>query len=334
MNTPYQRYPLYNNGRFSNHIGEKSESVFWRSLIMFVQSWVKRRKQRLDLADWYAQESNHEKTGIQWIGHASFLIKHQGMTMITDPVFGDLSFLFKRILQSAYAFEQAPFVDVVLISHNHRDHLDERSIRALVAQNPKIQFLVPWGDKKWFIKRGYTRVRECMWWEEVKIAHHDQPYTFTFLPAFHWSQRGLFDRNRALWGSWLIKHDLETIYFAGDTAWGSHFAEIAHFYPSIDVALMPIAPCEPHQWMKVSHMNAEEAVEAFLHLNARTFIPMHWGAYWFGTDEFSSPIERLHAYWSKQENLLINKELRLLKVGEWQNTPPVRDLYIPEERQL
>lgn len=310
----YQRYPIYKKGRFSNYPGEKHEAVFWRSLIMFVQSLIKRRKQKLDLSSWVAPSEC--TLGVQWIGHASFLIKRKNLTIITDPVFGNLSFLFQRILPAAYHFDNVPHVDVVLISHNHRDHLDEPSVKALIKKNPKILFLVPSGDKKWFIKRGYTHVREFMWWEEFLLTKEDERYQFVFLPTFHWSQRGFFDRNKSLWGSWLIKSSDETIYFGGDTAWGEHFSDISHFYPSIDVALLPIAPCEPHHWMKLSHMNAEEAVEAFLQLNARTFIPMHWGAYWFGTDEFSSPIERLNAYWHKQREVLSTKDLRILKVGE------------------
>lgn len=321
-----KRFPLSVNGRFANFKDERHESVFLRSLVMFVQSWCLRRKKTVDVVSWLENRDTDfllPTRFIQWIGHASFLIKINELTIITDPVFGDLSFLFKRILPAHYSFDSVPFVDIILISHNHRDHMDAASLHALRLKNPKLKVLVPYGDNYWFTSRGYN-VQEYIWWESTVFANHAT--TITFLPAIHWSQRGLFDRNRSLWGSWMIQHQESTIYFAGDTAYGSHFEEIAGHFDVINYALMPIGPCDPHHWMKVSHMNAEEAVEAFLQIKADFFIPMHWGAYWFGIDEFITPIERLLSYWKKSQ--LKQEQLHVLKVGQIADAqkPP---LFIP-----
>lgn len=309
-----KRYPVYHNGRFSNYIGEKPESVFWRSMVMFMQSWFQRRKLTPATHLWSVPAQPLHDATLSWVGHATFLIRMDGITIITDPVFGSISPLFNRIIPASCTLETAPVVDVVLISHNHRDHLDARSIKALHRRNSKVLFLVPAGDAAWFKRHGYRNVREYLWWEHATFERDGQTLTFTFLPAFHWSQRGFFDRNKSLWGSWMIEGST-TVYFAGDTAFDTHFAEISGHFKNISHALMPIAPCEPHEWMKFSHMNAEEAVEAFLALKAQHFVPMHWGAYWFGVDEFTLPIERLVSYWEKQQ-MLEAKELHLLKVGE------------------
>ena len=205
--------------------------------------------------------------------------------------------------------EKLPSIDVVLVSHNHRDHMDASSISRLVKRdNP--MFLVPEGDKKWFLNRGYTRVEEHMWWETSEIKGVDM----TFVPAWHWSQRGFFDHNSSLWGGWVISTNKYTVYFAGDTAYEeTYFSAIKQVFPQIDVAIMPIGPGDPREFMHRSHMNAEEAGQAFLDCGANYFIPMHWGTFYFGIDMFISPIERIRAWWKKNDDFLPQR-LCLLKM--------------------
>ena len=152
-----------------------------------------------------------------------------------------------------------------------------------------------------------------MWWDIIPAG---LGVSFSFLPANHWSQRSLFDKNCSLWGSWMIQHNHGTVYFAGDSAWGNHFDDIAAHYPEIDVALMPIAPAEPCYMMKEGHLDAEEACEAFLRLNAKMFIPMHWGTYHLGLDTFRGPIDRLQRWWKANKNRCKDKVLKLAKAGE------------------
>lgn len=290
-------------------------------MLMFVQSWLMRRKTQPLLTEWVTTPeiiSPHhaQEPKITWVGHSTFLIQVSGITIITDPVFGDLSVLFKRITAPGIIVDKIPRIDIILISHNHYDHMDEMTLRAIAAVNPHVIIAVPQGDKKWFDKRGFKQVREYMWWEHSVISLQNTAVRLTFLPAHHWSQRSLFDRNCSLWGSWMIQADKTTIYFAGDSAYDKHFTQIARAFPAIDIALMPIGPCEPRQWMRLSHMGPQEAGQAFLELGARNFIPMHWGAYWFGIDYPLLPIERLHAWWQQEASALSNKQLYCMHIGQ------------------
>lgn len=317
----HKKYPQLENNRFVNYPGEKQHSFFWQTVYMYVRSLFTRSKHTAYEVRRLAELDNHlvggpqptnEQSDIQvtWIGHATFLVTLDNFSILTDPVFGDLSFLFKRAMAPGIGIENLPPIDAVVISHNHRDHLDEPSVRALIKRNPECHFFVPFGDKAWFVRRGFVNVTECMWWDEnVLLRERSEPLSIQFLPAFHWSQRGLFDRNKSLWGSWLLKVGSRTVYFAGDTAYSRHFSAIAQEIPSIDVALLPIGPCEPHEWMKASHMNAEEAGHAFLDLKARVFIPMHWGTYRFGTDHIFTPLDRIVAWWKKSQAKLIDGKL-------------------------
>lgn len=275
---------------------------------------------------------------ITWIGHSSFLIQVGGVNILTDPIFGTPSCIYPRILPPGLCLEQLPPIDYVLISHNHRDHMDAPTLAALKKHHPHMTVLVPEGDKRWFDKRGYAHTDEFMWWElhrslKIHEAQEGMGVQFTFLPAIHWSQRGVFDQNKSLWGSWMIEWQDHTIYFAGDTAYSSHFSLIAQEFPSIDVALMPIGPCEPRPWMRLSHVNACEAGRAFLDLNARHFVPMHWGAFPFGTDTFDSPLRMLKNWWQETQPQLEGKTLQVMKVGEqrlFEKQPHVIASLVPE----
>lgn len=273
---------------------------------------------------------------ITWLGHATFLIQIGGINILTDPIFGNLSFLFPRILPSTIILDNLPRIDVILISHNHRDHMDRDSLLALKNKHKDVQVLVPWGDKAWFDYRGFTQVTEYMWWEAHGVRSQlmrNSVVNFTFLPAWHWSQRGLFDKNKSLWGSWMIECNGYQIYFAGDTAYSPHFKAIARKFTTIDVALMPIGPCEPRPWMKRSHVDAQEACQAFIDLNAQVFIPMHWGTFAFGEDHFGLPIDRLKDAWSGRSELG-SKQLHMVKVGQGLELEPTSVVHIPKTDHL
>lgn len=296
-----KRQPHRLNNRFYNYPGEVVSSVFWRSVFMYVTSYAQRAAARRLIKNhsvpYVFQEADH----ITWIGHASFLLSIDGLNILTDPVFGDLTFLLQRFSEPGIPFAQLPKIDIVLLSHNHRDHMDSATLKALYTQTA-CHFYVPFGDKAWFDIRGMSdRVTECIWWQDV--FHNG--LKLTFLPARHWSQRGLFDRNKSLWGSWMIQ---ESIYFAGDSAYSDHFNEIAYHFSNIEVALLPIGPCEPRKWMKTTHMDAGDAGKAFLDLGARIFIPMHWGTYGFGIDDLMLPIVRLNDWW-KAQNIKNNERI-------------------------
>ncbi len=304
-----KRQPYRNNNRFYNYKDERVENVFWRSVYMYLTSYAQRAAARRLIKNHDIPYVFKKADHITWIGHASFLIAIDGYTILTDPVFGDITFLLQRFSAPGISLSDLPHIDVVLLSHNHRDHMDSATLKTLYARTT-CHFYVPFGDKEWFDRHDMgERVTECMWWQE--FTHKD--LSLTFLPARHWSQRGLFDRNRSLWGSWMIQ---QSIYFAGDTAYDDHFKEIAQMYPAIEVALLPIGPCEPRKWMKNTHMNAQDAGKAFLTLGARTFIPMHWGTYGFGIDDLMLPIVRLNDWWKNHNLKKTERILSILACGQ------------------
>lgn len=201
--------------RFANYPEEKHESVFWRSLLMCVQAWLhSHRGYAEQLASWVTPLNNevHQRPlssmepRITWVGHSTFLIQVAGINILTDPVFFNLP-LFKRITPPGLDLQDLPPIHAVIISHNHYDHMEAATLKALF-NHPTCTFYVPQGDKAWFERRGCSRVMEFMWWDRVTITPQESnlsAVTLTFLPAFHWSGRGLFDRNTSLWGSWMIE---------------------------------------------------------------------------------------------------------------------------------
>lgn len=322
--------PFFRSGRFYNNFKEQElvsrqsylETImyllgsFYKEVKMVIKS-AKTGQARLpkDVLSWLAPSKIARYSNepvITWIGHSTFLIQINKKNILTDPIFGAPSIFFPRILPPGIEPQKLPKIDYVVISHNHLDHMDSRSLTFLRDANPNIQILVPEGDQDWFKKRNFKNVLGSIWW---KKQHFDQ-ISFTFLPAYHWSQRGIFDRNKSLWGSWMIQTKDQSIYFAGDTAYSHHFKAISREFKQIDIAIMPIGPCEPRKYMFDTHVNAKEAGEAFLDLNAQQFIPMHWGTFHFGVDLFETPVKQIQRWWKKNKSILKNKELLIPKFGE------------------
>lgn len=324
-NSSNRRYPFRRDDRFLNYPGEQHEGfagvIRWtmRALLQNDHGEDELRRQWVIENARFEPSDNTTIPQILWIGHSTFLIRIAGITILTDPIFGYLSFLFPRLTRPGIPIEELPPIDVVLISHNHFDHLDVRSLRRIARRNPKMRILVPWGDRKW-LRRKLCGVSEYMWWDAERVSKIGpwgaSTVTCTFLPAYHSTRRGLLDINKSLWGSWMIQAGDKTIYFAGDTAYESHFKSIAEEFPSIDLALLPISPCEPRECTRFSHISAEEAGIALLDLGARAMIPMHWGAYHFGEDHPLTPIKRLETWWNEHQDLLKDHRLKILKIGE------------------
>lgn len=252
---------------------------------------------------------------ITWLGHSTFLIQVGGKNILTDPIFGSLSFVFRRIIPAVVQVKDLPKIDYIVISHNHFDHMDSKSLQDIKKRFADVKVLVPMGDKAWFDKHHFKHASEHMWWDEV-VDPIVKDLKFTFLPANHWSQRTLLDKNKSLWGSWMIQLGDYKIYFAGDTSWGPHFEAIGKEFDSIDIACLPIAPGEPKSWMKETHIDAQEAVKAFIKLKAKKLLPMHWGTFHLGFDDFYAPIKLLQQTWQELKQELKGKELKIMKFGE------------------
>ncbi|MCK5632407.1 MBL fold metallo-hydrolase [bacterium] len=318
------RKPHIHNRKFYNHEKDTSHSGFFvRTFKMLLQYYALLKKQpQKNQSCWVEPICPclcSSEPLVTWLGHASFLVQVGGINILLDPIFGDVSFLYKRILPTAFSVNRMPKIDFIVISHNHRDHMDASSLLAIKKQNPDVIILVPQGDKAWFDNHYFSKVFEHNWWEQrsfAAVAEKQQEITFSFLPAAHWSRRGFFDKNKSLWGSWMIECAGNKIYFAGDTSYSTHFKEIAQEFNSIDIALLPVGPSEPRELLESWHIGEHEAGKAFLELGARHFIPMHWGTFPFGVEHFDAPIISLKIWWKKNKARLKGMALHCAKIGK------------------
>lgn len=218
---------------------------------------------------------------ILWVGHATFLMRLNGEYWITDPVFSDRIILPVRVTPPALSLADLANLGAplnVVISHNHYDHLDMPSIKALPQGT---RFFVPRGIGAIIRDAGWSEVAELDWWEETKSAGGA---AVTCIPAQHWSRRILEGRNKALWGSFLIRAGHRTVYFAGDSGYYIGFREIGRRFPGIDYALMPTTAYNPRWFMHYAHMDVRESLDAFTDLGARYFIPTQWGTFHLGEE--------------------------------------------------
>ena len=310
--------PFRLKGRYYNFKGEMHKGFVLSTLFMLCGSIFHRIANLWkDKHQWVSTQKPVERSescSITWIGHATFLIQIGSINILVDPIFGSPSVLFRRILSPGISLENLPPIDVILISHAHADHMEQSTLLKLKKCNPAV--VVPLGIKEWFDKQEFNSSTELSWWQHKKLTVNGTDITLTLLPAKHWSQRSLSDKNKSLWGSWMIECNGRTIYFAGDTIYSDHFKHISDEFKHIDVALLPIGPCEPHRFMKHCHMNAEGAGKAFCDLNAQHLIPMHWGTFPFGCEPFELPIKRLQQWVKKNQSNLDKKNIHTPKCGQ------------------
>ena len=231
---------------------------------------------------------------VMWIGQSTILLNYKNLTVLTDPQFSNrASPLFfggpKRVTPTPFKIGDLPNIDVVLISHNHYDHLDRSSIKDLVKHQPSIKFMVPLGLAQTLYKWGAVDVTELDWWQAVKFQEVEIQAT----PVKHWSSRSLFDRNKSLWAGWMMKWDDFSFYFAGDSGYSDDFKETAKRLGSPTLAAIPVGAYEPRDFMKSAHMNPEEAVKAFEDLEAKYGVAIHWGTFKLTTERLDEPPERL-----------------------------------------
>ncbi len=254
---------------------------------------------------------------ITWIGHATMLIQYRGVNILTDPIFSEraspVSFAGpKRHNPPVLAIEELPDIDYVVISHNHYDHLDKKTVRAL-GSGPL--WLVPLGLEKWFDDVGIARERvmELDWWESRDFSRG--PVTITATPAQHWSARTLWDRNETLWASWMIEIDDRLIWYSGDTGYNRYqFKEIGKKFPPPDLALISIGAYEPRWFMKGVHINPEEAVVIHEEIESRYSIGIQWGTFRLTAEPIDEPPIKLRE--ALAEKGIPQAEFETMKIGE------------------
>ena len=321
---PYHHLP---DGTFRNPKG--SPVIISRSGKFSYRTFSKLRK-KVDLS--YPKEHVIEKEKvladlekykdndyIAWIGHATYLIKLGGTTIITDPVFsknaGPLIFGPKRFTNPAIKLNEIPKTDIFLLTHNHYDHQDMSTIRNFPYKSAKV--LTPLNLGKYF--KGYKDVNEMDWYDEINV---NEKLKITFLPAVHWSKRSLTDTNKTLWGNFLIEYDGKKIFFACDTGVGNIYKDLGNKYGPIDISFINIGaynfyPISPRKDKSTYHTNPEEALSIGRDLKSKKVIGTHWGTFVLSLEPIMEPPvrfkENAEKYGFKKEDAII------FKIGQFNN---------------
>jgi L-ascorbate metabolism protein UlaG (beta-lactamase superfamily) len=252
---------------------------------------------------------------LTFINHSTVLLQLEGWNILTDPMWSERASPFtwmgpKRVGQPGVKFEDLPPIDLVLLSHNHYDHMDLPTLRRL-AREHQPTFFVPKGNKKYLESKGLTQVKELDWWDREDFSLE---YSLHFVPAQHFAGRGLLDRNKTLWGGFVIKGPRRTIYFAGDTGDGPHFAEIQRRLGSPTISLLPMGAIEPRWFMAPLHLSPEEAVQAHLALGCKQSVAIHFGTFQLGDEGPEEAEQRLQK--ALQEHQLSPEDFWVLQPGE------------------
>ena len=240
-----------------------------------------------------------------WIGHATWAFRLGGKLIVTDPVWSrSLGPMARRLVPPGVALADMPPIDLVLVTHDHRDHMDLPTI----AQLPDTAtYLCGLGNGA---RLGKPNVIELDWWQ----THTLGDLAITMVPARHWSMRMPWDRNASLWGGFVVRGPEGTAYHSGDTAFGDHFAEIGARIGSIDWAMLPIGAYAPRWFMEPQHMDPDEAGRGFEALGARNLLAMHWGTFRLTDEAIGEPPERIRAWWHARG--LPDDRLWILDPGE------------------
>ena len=255
-----------------------------------------------------------DDVAVTFVGHATFLVQVGATSLLTDPVWAGraspVSFAGpRRVRAPGVRFDDLPPISLVLLSHNHYDHCDLGTLRAL-GRRFQPRLVAPIGNGRLLRSAGIREVEELDWWQRASTA----PLPVTLTPAQHFSARGPFDRNRALWGGFLIEARGRRILCAGDSGYGPHFREIAARLSPIDLALLPIGAYEPRWFMKDIHMNPAEAVQAHLDLGARRSLAMHYGTFQLTPEGVDEPVRELTK--ALQERGVPMEQFRPAEAGE------------------
>ena len=326
-NKPYHHLE---NGKFRNPEGSpvRSENVKWS------YSTFNEEKKKLDMTvpDEHVIKKNlvleklfniKDDDYIGWIGHATFLIKLGGTTIITDPVFsknaGPLIFGPKRYTEPALNLNELPKIDLFLLTHNHYDHQDMSTIRKFPYKDTKVFTALKLG--KYFTKHHFKNVQELDWYQEVKF----NDLKITFLPAVHWSKRSLTDTNKTLWGSFLIEYAGKKIFFACDTGYGNIYKKIGKEFGPIDLTMINIGAYDfrPMFEKSIYHTSPEEALQAAQDLKSKKVLGTHWGTFVLSLEPIMEPPKRFQdnaeKFGFKRDDALI------FKIGEFKKLSEVLD---------
>lgn len=252
---------------------------------------------------------------LTWIGHSSFLLCLGGVNLLTDPVFSErcspVGFAGpKRVRAPGLSITALPRIDLILLSHNHYDHMDIPTLRRIRQRFPEAQIITSLGNADFLARKNLHRAIELEWWQTVDIGN----VSITATPARHFAARTLWDRNKTLWVGFMLHYQGRSFYFAGDTGYTKYFAEIQQRLGAPDFALLPIGAYHPKEMMASVHMNPQEAVQAFTDLQACRAVGMHFGTFQLTGEPIDEPPQKLAAA-LKAQNISLDRFF-VLDVGQ------------------
>lgn len=257
---------------------------------------------------------------ITWLGHATFIIRLNGMTILTDPFLTEYAsplweFGPRRYVQPGISLDNLPPIDMVVVSHNHLDHLDAETVESLQGKE-KIHVFIPLGLKPFFKDRGYTNIEELDWNESSSYGGIE----LTALPAVHFSGRGLNDKNKTLWCSWSISSQSGKVFFSGDTAYSpAIFKTIGKGYGPYDLGIVSIGAYKTRKYGPATHLTPEEAVKVVVETKSNIAVAMHWGTIELSDEPPWEPPVRFKK--SAQDNGISSDQTWVMKIGETRRLP-------------
>ncbi|MEJ7647411.1 MAG: MBL fold metallo-hydrolase [Chryseolinea sp.] len=248
---------------------------------------------------------------IVWLGHSTFYIRINGSRLLTDPVFGNIPAV-KRMCEFPINPNLLRDLDYILISHDHRDHFDEPSLKTLAKNNPSARYVSGLNMKPLIHQfTSSTNIEEAGWYQQY--SQSDKGVTITFVPSRHWSRRGLNDTNRRLWGGFVIEANGQRIYFGGDSGYDSHYRELQSVFKDFTIAILGIGAYEPEWFMSPNHQSPADALKGFIELNGDNLIPMHYGTFDLSDEPMSQPLKDLRA---AAAELSLTEKLNILNIGQ------------------
>lgn len=259
------------------------------------------------------------------IGHATFLLRFTDLNVLTDPIYSERASPVSwagpsRVRDPGLPFDELPRIDIVVLSHNHYDHMDLPTLRRL-RDRWNLLVVVGLGNGRYLDPKGIEHTKDLDWWQSIEPR---PGLRLTLVPAQHWSGRGFGDRRRMLWGGYWFESPAGRVYFAGDTGYPAQFTEIRRRLGQPDLALLPIGAYEPRWFMAPQHVNPDEAIRAHLDLGARLSFGMHFGTFHQLSDEaIDAPLRALDA--ARRHRNVPGDDFRVLGFGEtivWRNAPP------------
>ncbi|WP_421506165.1 MBL fold metallo-hydrolase [Erwinia rhapontici] len=260
---------------------------------------------------WQPADLSGEHDAIWWLGHACMLLRTTGHYTLIDPALSSraspLSFYGpQRQTPPALSIDDLPRLDVVLISHNHYDHLDRPTIKKILRRFPQVTFVVPLGLETWFKHRGARHIVPLDWWQQTQVCG----LTFHAVPARHWSMRTLWDRNRSLWCGWVIKSPRLNFWFSGDSGYWEGLLEIPRRLGPFTLAALPVGAYAPKWFMQSQHMDPDQAVSLHQAIGEPVTIPIHWGVFELADESLDEPPQVL-------EQAMLSAGLDLTRFKPW-----------------